>query len=61
MMHERHHDSLVTAFGYTDSDVSSEMLSASTANKTTIQAPKGIVAQPHAKAPESKAPVAPAK
>jgi hypothetical protein len=65
MMHERHHDSLVTTFGYTDSDISSEMLSASTANKTTIQAPRGIVvapkAQPQAKAPEAKAPAAPAK
>ena len=60
-MHEKHHDSLVTAFGYTDSDISSDMLSASsTVNKTTIQAPKGIVAQPHVKAPEAKAPAAPA-
>ena len=43
-MHEKHHDSLVTTFGYTDSDVSSEMLSASTPNvkKTTLQAPKAV-------------------
>ena len=62
MMHERHHDSLATTFGYTDTDISSEMLSASTANKTTIKAPqRAIVAQPHTKAPEAKAPAAPAK
>jgi hypothetical protein len=48
MMHERHHDSLATTFGYTDSDVSSEMLSASTANKTTIKAPKALVVAPKA-------------